>query len=105
MVNADRQVIIVHFPQTLEDELGQKPRIGEHQRGAVGFDCLVQLRHRPAPGVTAPRHALLNRQQDFNLGIGARLAQHQIGCRDFTSVTGALRSEPFLKIARIGERC
>jgi hypothetical protein len=105
VVDADGEVIGVFVPQALKDEFSQKPRVGEHQRGAVRFDQIIQPRHRPAPRMAAPRNAFFLRQHDFQIRRRTILAQHQIGGGNFACPIIPLRRQPFLKAERMGQRC
>ena len=78
VVDADRQLVVVGLPQELEDVLSQEARVGEDQRGAVGADLRVELRHRPSGGVAAPGHALVaERQHDRDMRRRAGFALDQ----------------------------
>jgi hypothetical protein len=77
VVHADGQVVLVHIPQLLEHVFGQKAGVGEHQRGLVGLDPLVQLRDRPAGCMAAPGYTRIPGFEDLDLRIGPPLALHQ----------------------------
>ena len=99
MMNPDRQVIRIGFPQLLKNELGQKARVAEDQRRVVGADRFDQLRHCPSRGMPAPRHPGILGQQDRELGRRAGFTQYQ---RDATQI--AMRCQPAFERGRIGQR-
>jgi len=99
-MDADRQIVLVHIPQQLKDELGQEARVGEDQRGPVAPDLAIKLRDSPAPGVPAPGHDFIAGKQYLDLGRGALLALDQ---RNRIHI--APRGQPGAKPLRIGNRC
>jgi len=78
MVNSDGEVIFVHIPQALKNELSEETRVGEHKGGSVGLDRLIELIDRPTPGMTTPWHAFFDGEQNFDFGVGTLLAQHKV---------------------------
>ena len=59
VMQADRQIVVVDPPQPVEDQLGLGARVDEDDRGLVLADDVVDLGHRVAAHVAAPRQALL----------------------------------------------
>jgi hypothetical protein len=98
-MDANREGMLIHRPQVLEDELAQAARVAEDERGAVRLDLLHHLVGRPAAAMTGPGHALVLRQHDRNVGLGAGVAAHQID-----RVRVAVRREPGAVGVRIGNR-
>ncbi len=54
VMQRDRQAIVVHPPQVLEQHLGLAAGIDEHQRSLVALDQVVDLVERVARGVPGP---------------------------------------------------
>ena len=77
VVDADRQRLVVDRPQVLEDQLGEAARVAEDERRLVLLDQLHHFARRVAPGVAAPRNAVL-RDQDRQVRLGARIADDQV---------------------------
>ena len=77
MVDADRQALVVHRPQVLEDQLGETARVAEDERRLVLLDQL----HHLASGVTArvarPRNAVLG-DEDRKVRLGTRIARDEL---------------------------
>ncbi len=77
MVDADRQVLLVHRPQILEDQLGQAARVAEDDRGAVRGDQRHHLGCGIAARMTRPGDGALG-QQDGDVWIGAGFALDEL---------------------------
>ncbi len=101
MMHADRHVILVHIPQTLEDVFGEKARVGEDQCCSIVLDRFVELIDRPPTRMPAPRHALLDREQNLDFRFGPFFAQHQVRCDNLPCPVDRLRCQPFPKRQRI----
>ena len=54
VMQRDREPVVVHAPQVLEQHLGLAAGVDEDQRGLVGLDQFVDLAERVARGVAGP---------------------------------------------------
>jgi len=79
VVQADRQVVLVHRPQRLENELGLPAGVDEDQRHAGAADDVVDLRQGVQAGVARPRHLAL-RDEDVDHRRGAGVAADDGDC-------------------------
>jgi hypothetical protein len=76
----DREVVVVHPPQLLEDRLGLAARVDEHQRHLVALDQRIDFAECVARRMAGPRE-LLGGVEHADVGGGAGFGQHQIGER------------------------
>ena len=58
VMQRNRQPIVVHAPQILEQHLGLAAGVDEHQRGLVALDQVVDFAERVARGMAGPRQSL-----------------------------------------------
>ncbi len=95
----DGEVVIVHPPQLLEQELGLAANVDEHQRGLVALDQVVDLSQRVASGVSRPRQALFG-VEHLDDRRSATLGDHEIGLGRFTR---CLRDKKARERFRLGD--
>ena len=76
VMDADGQRLLVLRPQVLQDQFGEAPRVAEHEAEVVTLDFLHYLPRGIASRMPRPRHAVFG-QQDADVGLRARLAEHQ----------------------------
>ena len=98
VVDADRQALVIGFPQLLKGQLAQGPGIGEHQGRLVPGDQLDDLLGGIDGAVPAPRHLALG-DQNREVGIGPRLAEDQVD-----QILIAMRGEPAAIGVGVGDR-
>ena len=58
VMQRDREAVVVHAPELLEQHLGLAAGVDEHQRGLVALDQVVDLADRVARGVAGPGQPL-----------------------------------------------
>ena len=97
VMQADRQVLVVEAPQTVEGEFGLRTRIDEHDRGLVLADDIVDFRHGMLGHVAAPRQAIL-RIDDRDVGRCAGFAMDDFDC------LAVAQTQIIRELRRIGDR-
>ena len=80
VMQRDREIVVVHPPELLEDHLGLAARVDEDQRHLVALDQRVDLAERMARGVAGPGQPL-GGVEHRDVGRGARLREHEVGAR------------------------
>ena len=98
VMDADRQILVVHRPQILEDQLGEASRVAEDEGGPVPLDLAHHVLRGPAAAMPRPGDFLVLGQHDRDLGLGARIALD-----DGDRLDVAMRSEPALIGFGIGD--
>ena len=78
MVDSDRQGLLVHLPEILEDQLGEAAGVAEDQGGRVALDFAHHILRGPAPAMARPGYLLVFGQHDRDLGLGAGVADYDI---------------------------
>ena len=94
----DRQIVVVHPPELLEDRLGLAARVHEDKRHRVSFDQVVDFIERVPRRMAGPRK-LSRCVEHRDVGCGTRLGEHEIGKRR----AAALRHEITAQVVRLGD--
>ena len=95
----DRERVVVHAPEVLEQHLGLAARVDEHQRGLVVLDQLVDFAERVPRGVAGPGQALA-RIQHFHDRRGRAAGDDDVGGRLFSM---RLRHQEARQLFRLGD--
>ena len=96
----NREAVVVHAPEILEQHLGLAAGVDEDQRGLVALDQLVHFAERMARGVARPRQALFGVEHLDDRR--RRAAGHDDVGGDFLAV--ALRHQKARQRFRLGHR-
>ena len=99
MVDADRQALLILFPQLLEDQLREAARVAEYERGLVLLDQPHHVGDRMISGMAAPWDLVLG-DEDREIGFGAGVADDEID--EFQVCVG---SEPGTVGIGVADRC
>ena len=78
VMQRDREIVVVHAPELLEDQLGLAARVDEDQRHLVALDQRVDLAERMARRVAGPGQPL-GGVEHGDVGRGAGFGEHEIG--------------------------
>ena len=98
VMQRDRQIVVVHPPQLLEDHLGLAARVDEDQRHLVALDQRVDFAERMARGVAGPGQPL-GGVEHGDVGRGAGFREHEIGA----AVAAGLRHQIAAQVVRLGD--
>ena len=96
VMQRDREVVVVHAPQLVEDHLGLAARVDEHERGAVLADQAVDVGEGVARRMAGPGQVLA-RLQHGHVRRGAGLRDDEVGaarCRPAAAAPGSGRARP-----------
>ena len=100
VMQRDREPIVVHAPEILEQHFGLAAGVDEHQRGLVALDQFVHFGHRVARAVAGPWQALLG-VEHLDHGRGGPAGDDDVGGFDFPV---ALRHQKPRQRFRLGHR-
>ena len=98
VMQRDRQIVVVHPPELLEDQLGLAARVHEDERHRVALDQAVDFAERMARRMAGPGQ-LLGRVEHGDVGRGAGFGEHEIGQRR----AALLRHQIAAQIVRLGD--
>ena len=101
MVQGDGEGILVDSPELLENRLGLRARIDEHQAHPRRADTLVNFVNRVRAAVSRPRQPLARIQHgEFGWCAGRRANQSR-----FVNLAAPLANKPALQFCWIANRC
>ena len=100
VMQRDRQIVVVHPPQLLEDQLGLAARVDEDQRHFVPLDQRVDFAQRMARGVAGPGQPF-GGVEHRDVGRRTRFGEHEVGA----FIAAALRHQIAAQVVRLGDGC